>query len=71
MKIGLWWSNQGTSLVYAVFNDTLIDENVIKVYKSFEGSKLEFNESQNIIRQRYPKVKITFFFSFFVLLLLF
>lgn len=57
MKIGLWWSKRGNSLIYAVFDDTLVKENAIKIYKTLEETKVDLNSSQNIIKQRYPKVK--------------
>jgi hypothetical protein len=57
MKIGLWWSKDGNSFIYAVFDDSFIEENVIKIYKTFEETKVDLNSSQNIIKQRYPKVR--------------
>ena len=54
----VWWSRDGKMLIYATFNDSLVDTSPIKIYGNlYEDNRQYGDSSASVIYQRYPKVR--------------
>lgn len=49
----IWFSPEGTRLLYASFNDTVVDQTVYPIYGNYEDN---LNTSPEMMSVRYPKV---------------
>ena len=52
----VWWSPRGGHVLYAKYNDSLIEENLIKLYGNIYDVLDLADQSANVIRQKFPKV---------------